>query len=81
MGKKEECGKNCVGEYCSRHTCRLRKGYKPPSPCRDCGEGVNSRSIYGKCRECWPIMRLRSIRKSEKLAKEIRQEEKAKKQF
>jgi len=39
-GRRENCGKSCVREYCKQHNYQLKKGMKMPAPCRGCGLGV-----------------------------------------
>ena len=49
MGKKKQCGRRCVGEYCSFHNTSLSKG-GGMVPCVECGVGVKSKMAL--CEDC-----------------------------
>jgi len=67
-GRKENCGKSYVGEYCKQHNYQLKKGGEMPTLCSGCGVGVFC--DYRLCISCGGIaFKQRLIRKHKKSKK------------
>ena len=49
-GRKENCGKPCVGEFCRRHNFQLKNGGTNHAPCQGCGVGLKCH--YRLCKDC-----------------------------
>jgi len=68
-GRKENCGKPCVGEFCGRHNCKLKNGATNHAPCQGCGVGV--KCDYRLCKDCGGNVLKHRLRRKERKARQL----------
>ena len=69
LGRKENCGRSCVGELCAAHNYKLKIGVKTPAPCRVCGVGV--KCDYRLCIACGGNVESQRQRRKERKARKL----------
>ena len=69
LGRKENCGRPCVGELCAMHNYKLKNGANIPAPCQVCGVGV--KCDYRLCRACGGNLLRNRLSRKERKARQL----------